>query len=522
MKAIAIALAALAVMTLALVGYNTLDPIRIAERERAASIASERAWLDLAAARDATARDRALAPVYDGLRLLVAVSALGGLALAAWRVFAAWHENRRLVRVIPGELQLPRRDIENGGDYAALQVELARLQAQIGAIAAAHPAGPSHLHYTYAPHGEGRAHPPAILTTPTAPPALPPVRFADLIADGTIAAGKPIVLGLDPSTNAPIIGAWRDLYSCGLGGLQGSGKSWSAAALLAQSALSGARLVICDPHAGDAESLAARVAPLAPALHCAIADDEPTIAAALDLAADELARRKRGQGERWPLIVAIDEWGALRRGPLAERLPALVEDFTTEGRKLNCHVMLLGQRWDKSAVGAFRNTLASAYIHRMRPDEARMLSGLRASDLPGDVLQLAPGAAYLVSTRGELRRVAMPHMTPADMAAVGELLAGGSSTSAAGDRAFGFRPRPAEVNGKSTGSQFTPIGDRLSAAPGSAASPPEERRILDLFLHGKSIPEIVAEVYGAVGGRRYQEARDLVERVIRRALVEVA
>src|SRR5439155_15228343 len=129
-----------------------------------------------------------------------------------------------------------------------------------------------------------------------------------------------------------------------LGGLQGSGKTWGAAFLLAQSALNGAQLVICDPHAGDDESLAARVSPLAPAFVCDIAEDDRAILAALKLADDTLQRRKRGDKDRRPLIVAIDEWSALRRGQIAEVLPALVEDFSTEGRKLNCHVMLLGQR----------------------------------------------------------------------------------------------------------------------------------------------------------------------------------
>ena len=66
----------------------------------------------------------------------------------------------------------------------------------------------------------------------------------------------------------PIVGAWKDLYSCGVGALQGAGKTWLLAFLLGQSAAAGGRLIICDLHAGDDESLANRIGSLAPAFMC--------------------------------------------------------------------------------------------------------------------------------------------------------------------------------------------------------------------------------------------------------------
>jgi len=356
------------------------------------------------------------------------------------------------------------------------------------------------------------------------PAPVPP--FSDLLDGGHIGpdqAGRrqPLIFGYGDAGEA-LTGDWRQLYSTGLGGLQGSGKTWTAAYLLAQSALNGARLVICDPHAGDAESLAARVAPLRSSFACDIAEDDRAILHALQFADGELQRRKKGHADRTPLIVAIDEWSSLRRGQLAELLPLIVEDFSSEGRKLNCHVMLMGQRWDKASVGDFRNTLASSYVHRMRPDEARMMTGLRASALPADTLQLPPGTAYLLDTRGTLTRVHIPFITPADLREVGERLRARGSEEAEDGRKpstyFGFQPaqrkpagNPPETTGKANPeSTETPSGR-------DEATTPETARILALFYEERaSVAEIVKRLWPeAASGRAYNERRAYVEGVIR-------
>lgn len=123
--------------------------------------------------------------------------------------------------------------------------------------------------------------------------------------------------------------SFNSLYSSGCGELQGSDQTWMAAYLLAQSAINSAQFVICDPHAGDEESLASRVQPLA--FLCDIAEDEQSILQALKLANEEVQRCKDGDPNRCPLIVAVDEWTSLWRGELAEQLPRIVEDFQHRG-----------------------------------------------------------------------------------------------------------------------------------------------------------------------------------------------
>ena len=335
------------------------------------------------------------------------------------------------------------------------------------------------------------------------------------IGPSTTGQRQPIILAY--GDEGAITGDWRMIYSTGLGGLQGSGKTWTAAYLITQSALNGAKLVICDPHAEDEESLATRVAPLQPAFLCDIADDEQTILDALNLADDVLQRRKKGNPDRTPLIVVVDEWTALRRGKLAEKLPTIIEDFSTEGRKLQCHVMLLGQRWDKQSVGDFRNTLASSFVHRMRSDEARMMTGLRASILPDDTLQLPPGTCYLLDTYGHLRRARIPHITSHDIAQAAQHIGEPAQIDETKTRFhMGFKPPTSAAARNPDETQMKPKSETHETSSPSPGTPQEESRILTLFFEqGLTIGQIVKQLWGEISGPKYNHRRDYVESVIR-------
>lgn len=326
---------------------------------------------------------------------------------------------------------------------------------------------------------------------------------------------QPIILAY--GDEGAITGDWRMIYSTGLGGLQGSGKTWTAAYLITQSALNGAKLVICDPHAEDDESLATRVAPLKSAFLCDIADDEQSIIDALSLADDVLQRRKKGNPDRTPLIVAVDEWTALRRGKLAEKLPKIIEDFSTEGRKLQCHVMLLGQRWDKQSVGDFRNTLASSFVHRMRSEEARMMTGLRANTLPDDTLQLPPGTCYLLDTYGHLRRARIPHITSHDIAQAAQHIGEPAQIDETKTRFhMGFKPPTSAAARNPDETQMKPKVETHETSSPSPGTPQEESRILSLFFEqGLTIGQIVKQLWGEISGPKYNHRRDYVESVIR-------
>lgn len=358
---------------------------------------------------------------------------------------------------------------------------------------------------TFSPHYSSRNEAPLALPEgESTPRALAAPTFAELLGNGTIAPGAPLVLGW--SEQGAVTGSWRALLSTGIGGLQGSGKSTTAAALLSQAALSGARLLVVDPHAGDDDSLANRIAPLAPAFLAEPASEGRAILDVLRQARAELERRKRGSGERWPLIVVVDEWTGLLRGELADQLPPFIADLTSEGRKYNAYAFLLAQRWASSDVGGggVRNTLAAAYVHRMRPDEARYLTGLRSAQLPADVLQLGSGESYLLDTSGTLTKVRTPLITPSDVSSVGARLALVEGTP--------------KTPGRS--SEGAPV-DAPSASGSATPTSPEQARILALFSQGVGTGGIVKELWGVSGGHQYNKRRDEVEATIRAALAEV-
>lgn len=537
MKPIAIALGAVVAVLLALAlaaavsagldafsGPTAADIARIdaeaaryaaeqAKYERQLALQAELYWLDTT-----------LAAAW---RVLPLVAVAGGLAYAAARGAAS--ARFRAAHVDPdsrGLLPVPNAQLGTIGAQALGAYHAARqLEAQQQPV-------PHSQTITYAPHHAPRLDyrhhgaeglEPAALPAPVAA-AVP--SFAALLDAGRVGRGNPLLLGYSRDTGAEIVGDWKDLYSCAVGGLSGSGKSWTATYLLAQAALHGSRLLILDPHAESAESLAARLAPLSSRFVCAPATTPREMLAALELAAGELERRKAGGYVRGsaPIVIVADEFSALQRGELAEPLAHLIEGLAQEGRKLDLYGMVCGQVWTASRAGGteLRDSLASAYVHRLRPAQARVLTGYTAADLPGDLLELPPGHAYMLSTAGDLRPVIIPQMTPADVARVAQLLEGGPVAGPGGApsptpstvRPVGFRPAGA-TGGASEGAQASPLRPHQDAAQLT----PEEAAIVAAFIGGKSASDLAAELAGGKkSGDAYMVAARKVAEVLRRAL----
>ena len=374
---------------------------------------------------------------------------------------------------------------------------------------------------TFAPHYSHRQDAAQLLPGDVATVAqlAPPVpSFSALLDAGRVGKGNPMLLGFDAATAAPVEGSWLDLYSCGLGGLSGSGKSWTATYLAAQAALFGTKIVLLDPHAGNDESLAMRLGPLAGRFVCAPAESPREMLAAVNLVAEELRRRKAGaRGE--PMLFIADEYSALQRGELAEPLGALVEALGQEGRKLGLFALVAGQIWTASRAGGseVRDSLASAYVHRCRPAQARYLTGMTAADLPSDLLELPSGTAYLLDTSGDFRRVTIPHMAAGDVARVAQLLnaqVAPASSPPTVAPPFGFRPVGTSV-GATVGAAQAPLRPHQDAAQLS----PEEAGIVAGFLAGKSPSDLAAELAGGMkAGDAYARAARKVAEALRRAL----
>jgi hypothetical protein len=345
--------------------------------------------------------------------------------------------------------------------------------------------------------------------------------FAQLLDSGAIGPNKPLILGYDAATGMAISGSWKDLYSCGIGAQQGAGKTWLLAFLLAQSAAAGGRLIVCDLHAGDDESLANRIGALAPAFMMDIASTPKEIEAAFAFADDKLEKRK-GSTARWPIVIVADEWTSLLRTSAGAALPGHIQNIAEQGRKFNVNGMLAAQAWTKDASSAVRNQLTSHYVLRQRPDEARYQLGLRSANLPDDIRSLPDATAYLLNVKGELTKVVIPRMTNADIARAGSMI----EVQARALPSFGFTAptaplTPMVAERKPNGSQMVANDNQATTASQTARMvSPEAAHAAGLFLGGKSPAEIVAELRGVKSsqGRSYQTALNEVTELIRQGV----
>lgn len=458
-----------------------------------------------------------------GALILFVLGVLAGLLRFVWAWSWRMDAHARQARVVRMQNELP---ISVDDVHAAFKLHAVRTLDQYYAVELAEAERPTPLLTSQNLHMHNVAPPQLPALSDPRSQVAPIPTFAQLLDQGLVGQGRALILGYNASSGQPIMGAWKDLYSCGVGAQQGAGKSWLLAFLLAQSAAGGGRLIICDLHAGDDESLANRIGALAPAFMCDIASTPRDIESAFAFADDKLERRKTNAA-RWPIVLCCDEWTSLLRTSAGSALPAHIQNIAEQGRKFNVNGILAAQAWTKAASSDVRNQLTSHYVMRQRPDEARYQLGLRAEQLPDDIRGLPDATGYLLNVRGELIKVVIPQMTSADIARCGELI-----DRAAGSPAkFGFMASTqrlpsistsADGNGTATGRQrdgreHVPATASLSAKTVS----PEAARAAGLYLGGKSIAAIVEELRGVSstsGGRAYRAARDEIEELIRQGV----
>jgi hypothetical protein len=173
--------------------------------------------------------------------------------------------------------------------------------------------------------------PAQLVAAHTAPPT-----FSDLLNRGRIGKGNPLLLGFERDTGAELPGAWLDLYATATAGLPGTGKTTSQRFFAAQTALHGARFVVCDPHAGAAEdSLAATLDPLRSLYLCDPADDPKRILEAVKFVAAIGNARVQGKDtDTTPIILWVDELtGLIGRSDVGSELGPLLELIAQEYRK---------------------------------------------------------------------------------------------------------------------------------------------------------------------------------------------
>lgn len=397
---------------------------------------------------------------------------------------------------------LARRRLETGDGWTLeLMARALEIDKRARLAEASRPIPPAHLSYTYAPKISGQAAPQLVDEPEAALERVP--TFAELLARGDVAAGRPLVLGAGAS--GLVTGSFRDLYSTLVAGQSGSGKSTSQRFFASQASLHGARHIVIDPHADAGEdSLAATLDPLSGLYVCNVADSERAILEAVKLARDIGEKRLHGQDRsRAPILVWVDEaTGLLAHSKIGPELAELLEIVAQQLRKVGIYCSVSAQIVTASRTGgdsALRDSMASVICHKMRRSQARLILPL---DDAATVERLEPGRAVLWRTSGASELIGIPQTTSADCAEVARRLQHGAQPTV-------------ETAWQGFGKGLA-IND--SAAERPKPQDAQSARVLAMFASGADIPQIAREVYGATTGRKYTESTAEINRIIRDAI----
>ena len=283
--------------------------------------------------------------------------------------------------------------------------------------------------------------------------------FAELLTSGTIAPGKDMILAYDGGQ--PIRGSFEDIYSSAIAGESGSGKTSTELFLLGSGLVTGGvDFRIIDPHYPHKKSLGKQIEPLIKARVVQFAsyyDDILIILQDICTIIDERLAAKEEDGT--PTVLVIDELAFLAKTSIAKDLFFTMERISTEGRKCAVYMLAASQTWLTARTGGnsvVRDTLTSAYVHRMKPKQAAVI--LQDKDEVDIVRkQVKKAGEVLLLAVGEDSRVCrMPLATAADMQTVSQMIvrqAGGA------DIIIDTSPVDAgEANGKSEGKETENIG----------------------------------------------------------------
>ncbi len=248
--------------------------------------------------------------------------------------------------------------------------------------------------------------------------------FSELLRSGVAAPGNKLVLGYTRA-GEPQHGELQELKTLAVAGLQGSGKSFSMAYLIAAGVLAtGCRTYVIDPHKQHPESLSSLIRPLEQSGYVSAINpfDTPTLIRNLTLTLD---RRLNGAEPSAPsILLVIDELARLATMECFDELLAFLERCTEEIRKANIIFIGASHKWTArhfKGRADIRRCMNSMLIHKTKPSQANLL--LEDAADKNLVKQIhAPGEAILVTDYGEPTLVSIPRCCRDDMQQVAEIL----------------------------------------------------------------------------------------------------
>jgi hypothetical protein len=225
---------------------------------------------------------------------------------------------------------------------------------------------------------------------PLAPPAVLPAAPVALLADWRdkkliCQSESSLLLGFDksigsvePSSGIYLrLGEQSDVALLAVSGDSGSGKTSTMRFLMAQAAMQGAAIVLCDPHGRDnAQSLVQSCAPLASSFLMPPAVSWDEIREAIQTV-DRIGRNRlsAGAADREHVMLVIDEFSDVaRNAPDIKDIARLLVNIADLYRKVNLTAWLVVHHWrvNEWKSGTLKDAVQGTVFHRMAKSEAKL------------------------------------------------------------------------------------------------------------------------------------------------------
>lgn len=240
---------------------------------------------------------------------------------------------------------------------------------------------------------------------------LPAVHFRDIAHQ--IGVGQ-MLIGVREDGSLRL-GTWDDHKTILVLGKSSSGKTTTIAEKAGEAVKSGACLVVCDPHAAKADSLARKLEPLQPFLlpGTGIVSRHEDVLSCIHLVARELELRVSGAPCDPAIVLIVEELNRLMRDErLAEDIATITQAIGQEGRGFGIYAVFGAQDMIGPALAKLRRSFISYIIHRTDEAQAKLLIPSRyARTAP----ELPAGHTYVVDDDGVTEPLRQALITAADL-----------------------------------------------------------------------------------------------------------
>lgn len=448
-----------------------------------------------------------------------------------WVAYDGYRQRRMpLVRYDPNNPTVARWMLEQGNqELIAAMARALELSGQAQIARAVHQPGQQPT--SYAPHitvAQPKAAPVAELPMLAEPAAVERPQLQLLAGECTLAAlrrtgivarsGNSLHIGNAIADGTPIYLELATWGALALGGKSRTGKTSRVTYYLAQAALNGWRLVVCDKHGGGgkADALLAKVGVLESSFLLPAAVGQADINRRIQQVYTIGKRRiDNSDSSRYPILLIVDEFtNLILNGWLEDKTLDQLMSIANEHAGVNVHALIIGHDWSASCLGkergaAFRRITTHRIAHRLDAQGAQFLL---PSGMGKTAEGLTVGQAIFVDESGEPILVDCPLLHDEDLRYAAEHSGRyvGTYQGAQGG---------AETAGSTPGSTLEAPPETDVSTHQEATSAPFDQRetqVRQMLREKASQREIIGALWGASGGRNYQTASDELREILAR------